>query len=555
MTLRRKLAAILFSDIVGFTRHVSLDESQGLDWRARVEQLSKVCALTHSGRVVKTIGDAVMIEFSSAVEAVTCALAMQEEVRALSADLGLAEPLQVRIGIHVGDVVEEDEDLYGNAVNIAQRVQETAQPGTVCISREVYVQIRPILKLRCDPVTASSRKPMPEPVEVLQVTSEARERDALYLRATRIPAGFWGLAICAGTADWLGTQALSRLGLLGEIAGVSLLALVSYLLLRRLPNFVPELQASETFQKAGTFWRFVNIGLYLPAFLIVYLLLAMATLPAPDPSPTPLRPDYYHGYYTDPKEFETKYRGQEYKLANQVASLRAARPKIALERQGWGGGQFTFSGWRITLPFTLSGLFVLTWGLLTVNRQRNTWRPHLPVLNRAGVVRSLLLALTMMGCLVGPLYGLLFLGWMIRPFRQPQSIAWQSIGDFADVAADIREVRTRLSAWCRAHGYDSIDYCDYSLNTVPDEKTIGYASAYCVWRGTWKMTPEGKPEQEQAGQPVFSIACVASAMPAQTHVEVSAGGAVVGSREETWCHAEVNSLLAALKTAPASAHR
>lgn len=550
----RKLAAILFSDIVGFTQQVSRDESQGLELRTRVEQISKACALANSGRVVKTIGDAVMIEFASAVESVTCALAMQEEVHALNAALKLVEPLRIRIGIHIGDVVEENHDLYGNAVNIAQRVQETAQPGTVCISREVYVQIRPILKLRCDPVTATSRKPMPEPVEVLQVTSEARAWDAPHLGAAHIPAGYWCLAVCAGTAGWLGSQALWQRGLVGGICGVSLLALFSFLLLRRLPNYVPELQTSETIQNRGFFWRLANIWLYPPAFLFVYLLLAATTFPAPNSSPTPLRPNYYHGFYTNPREFETKYHGQEYKLANQVAALRAARPHIALERQGWGGGQFSFFDWRITLPFTLFGLFALIWGLLIVNRLPNTWKPRLPVLTRAGVTRSLILALAMMGCLVGPLYGVLFAKWMLRPFLQPQSVAWRSVGASTDLNLDIREVRSRVSAWCRAHGYDSIDFCDYNLNTVPDEKTVGYATAYCIWRGPWEMTPEGKPTTKEDGRPVFSIECVASAHPAQTHLEVRTGGAAVGSPEEAWCRAEIDSLLAVLKAMPRSAY-
>lgn len=165
----------MFADIAGFTRQVSRDENEGLERRRRVEQLIKGCAVGHSGRVVKTIGDAVMLEFQSAVEAVSCALVIQNEMRELNRELGTREPLQVRVGIHVGDVVEEDHDLYGNGVNIAQRVQTIALPGGICISREVYVQIRPILKLRCEPVSRQPTKDMPEAVEVFQVTDERIE--------------------------------------------------------------------------------------------------------------------------------------------------------------------------------------------------------------------------------------------------------------------------------------------------------------------------------------------------------------------------------------------
>jgi hypothetical protein len=168
---------------------VSEDESAGLECRRQVEQLVKGAALTHGGRVIKTIGDAVMLEFYSAVEAVSCALAIQKGMRALNLQLDTGEPVQVRIGVHVGDVVEEDNDLYGNGVNIAQRIQTMAQPGGICISREVYVQIRPILRLRCAPVTTTPAKPLPEFVEVFNVVEESGDTDAVPFGAAAAQAG------------------------------------------------------------------------------------------------------------------------------------------------------------------------------------------------------------------------------------------------------------------------------------------------------------------------------------------------------------------------------
>ncbi len=160
MATRRKLVAILFADIVDFSRQVSLDESAGLERRREVEGRIRGCAETHGGRVGKSLGDGLMLEFGSAVDAVRCALAVRE---------ALVEPVQVRIGVHVGDVVEEEGDLHGHAVNLARRVQEAAPPGAVCVTREVYAQVRPALRLQAEPLPETALREFPEPVEVLEV--------------------------------------------------------------------------------------------------------------------------------------------------------------------------------------------------------------------------------------------------------------------------------------------------------------------------------------------------------------------------------------------------
>ncbi|MBI5705675.1 MAG: hypothetical protein HZC36_01665 [Armatimonadetes bacterium] len=179
MQPKRKLAAILFVDIVGYTSRANQDEREALEVRDDVERIVRSSTLGHLGRVVKTLGDGAMLEFSSAVEAVTAALEIQEHLHEFNQRRALPEPVQVRIGAHVGDVVEEDNDLFGNAVNIASRVLGMAKPGGICITREVYVQIRPILNLHCTPVSISGEKSMPEPVEVFAIDgSEALRRGA-----------------------------------------------------------------------------------------------------------------------------------------------------------------------------------------------------------------------------------------------------------------------------------------------------------------------------------------------------------------------------------------
>ncbi|HRK21874.1 MAG TPA: adenylate/guanylate cyclase domain-containing protein [Fimbriimonadaceae bacterium] len=168
-TARRKLAAIVFADIAGYTDKTQRDEAGTLNVRDRVERLIKSATVSHNGRVVKTLGDGAMLEFASAVEAVSCALDIQDQMETLNADLASDEPVALRVGVHVGDVVEEADDIYGNAVNIASRVLGMAQPGGICITREVYVQIKPILKLSFAPVAGAVSDRLPEPVEVFAI--------------------------------------------------------------------------------------------------------------------------------------------------------------------------------------------------------------------------------------------------------------------------------------------------------------------------------------------------------------------------------------------------
>ncbi|HVL39621.1 MAG TPA: adenylate/guanylate cyclase domain-containing protein, partial [Fimbriimonadaceae bacterium] len=201
MTPKRKLAAILFADIAGYTDRSSRDEGLALRAREGVERLVKASALIHHGRIVKMLGDGAMLEFASAVEAVSCALDIQEQMASLNVELQLEDAVSVRIGVHVGDVVEEDDDLYGNAVNIASRVHAMAQPGGVCITREVYVQIRPILKLQCAPVGGGASKRLPEEVEVFQVLGQA----TLPRTARRLPLALAAVAgvFATGLALWM----------------------------------------------------------------------------------------------------------------------------------------------------------------------------------------------------------------------------------------------------------------------------------------------------------------------------------------------------------------
>jgi class 3 adenylate cyclase len=180
MPARRRLVAILFADIVGFSRRLSEDEPAGLEQRRRIEAMVRAAAVAHGGRVVKTIGDAAMLAFDSAVQAVECALEIQDAARKADGEPEAVPGAQVRIGLHAGDVVEEEDgDLFGNTVNIAARLEKAASPGGICLSREVYAQVRPTLALECVPVPPERLRNLPEPVGAVEILPE---------RADRLPA-------------------------------------------------------------------------------------------------------------------------------------------------------------------------------------------------------------------------------------------------------------------------------------------------------------------------------------------------------------------------------
>jgi adenylate cyclase len=139
--LQRRLAAILSADVVGYSRLMGLDEAGTLSRlnALRCKILDPMVA-AHSGRIVKLMGDGALVEFASAVNAVTCAIEIQRLVGEDTGD-SQVEPIRLRIGINVGDIIIEDEDIYGDGVNIAARLEGIAEPGGICLSRAVHEQV------------------------------------------------------------------------------------------------------------------------------------------------------------------------------------------------------------------------------------------------------------------------------------------------------------------------------------------------------------------------------------------------------------------------------
>ena len=135
MDAPRKLAAILAADVVGYSRLTGLDEEGTIKRlrKLRRELINPAVAL-HRGRVVKTTGDGILIEFPSVVDALRCALDVQRGMDGRNADVPADQRIEFRVGINVGDVVVEGEDLLGDGVNVAARLEGISEPGGICIS-------------------------------------------------------------------------------------------------------------------------------------------------------------------------------------------------------------------------------------------------------------------------------------------------------------------------------------------------------------------------------------------------------------------------------------
>jgi adenylate cyclase len=149
MAETRKLAAILAADVVGYSRLAGADEDRTLArLRALRSDLTDPTVAVHHGRVVKRTGDGLIVEFRSVVDAVRCAIEVQTSMGDRNAGLPQDQRIDFRIGVHVGDVVEEtDGDLMGDGVNIASRLEGIAQPGAICLSEDAYRQVKSRLDL------------------------------------------------------------------------------------------------------------------------------------------------------------------------------------------------------------------------------------------------------------------------------------------------------------------------------------------------------------------------------------------------------------------------
>ena len=210
--MERRLAAILAADVVGYSRLMGKDEAGTL---ARLEDLKAEILdpliVQHHGRLVKLMGDGFLIEFASVVDALTCALDWQVAVEARAAEVPEARAMRFRIGVNLGDVMVKGDDVHGDGVNVAARLEALAEPGSVLVSRTVFDHAKGKLRASFEDLGEQALKNIAEPVRVFRATLESEIAGDPAVagpspKSNRIPtiaAAVALLVVSAGVALWL----------------------------------------------------------------------------------------------------------------------------------------------------------------------------------------------------------------------------------------------------------------------------------------------------------------------------------------------------------------
>src|ERR1700709_794866 len=163
--VERRLAAVLAADVAGYRRLMGVDEEGTL---ARLKECRRALVdpkiAEHRGRIVKTTGDGMLVEFASAVDAVRCAVEIQSGMTKGNMDVPEAKRIEFRIGIHVGDIIIDDNDIFGDGVNIAARLEGIADAGGICISDDAQRQIRGKVEVTFDDIGPQTLKNIAEPM-------------------------------------------------------------------------------------------------------------------------------------------------------------------------------------------------------------------------------------------------------------------------------------------------------------------------------------------------------------------------------------------------------
>src|SRR5438309_11200990 len=179
MASTRRLAAILAADVAGYSRLMGVDEEGTLErLKALRRQLIDPKINEHHGRIVKTTGDGLLVEFASVVDAVRCAAEVQRGM--IDRDAETAERrIRFRIGVNLGDIIAEGDDIFGDGVNVAARLEALAEPGSICVSAAVRDQVGARLDARFEDLGEQSVKNITRPIRIYQVVTSGTGTTAL----------------------------------------------------------------------------------------------------------------------------------------------------------------------------------------------------------------------------------------------------------------------------------------------------------------------------------------------------------------------------------------
>ena len=168
--VERRLAAVLAADVAGYSRLMGADEEGTLArLNAHRREFLEPTIAEHRGRIVKRTGDGILLEFGSAVDAIRCAIQTQRGMAQRNAAVPADRRTEIRIGIHVGDIIIEEGDIFGDGVNIAARLESIAQPGGICISEDAHRQVRDKLNIAFDDAGEQQLKNITRPVRVYRI--------------------------------------------------------------------------------------------------------------------------------------------------------------------------------------------------------------------------------------------------------------------------------------------------------------------------------------------------------------------------------------------------
>src|SRR5215471_5796144 len=184
---QRKLAAIMFTDMVGYSALSQRDDKLALELLEEHRELLRKVFADFNGMEIKTIGDAFLVEFNSALEAAQCAIAIQRALAKRDADAPAERQIQVRIGIHIGDVVHRDGDVYGDGVNIASRIEPLADAGGICVSMDVERQIRNAVETHFENLAPTELKNISVPMDLFRIVLPWEKQAAVAAPSHAIP--------------------------------------------------------------------------------------------------------------------------------------------------------------------------------------------------------------------------------------------------------------------------------------------------------------------------------------------------------------------------------
>src|SRR5210317_551215 len=166
---KRKLTAILSADVEGYSRLMGEDEEATVRTLTAYREVLKSLVQQHNGRVIDSPGDNLLAEFASVVDAVQCAVAVQKEIKARNKEFPENRRMQFRIGINLGDVIQEEDRVYGDGVNIAARLEGLAEAGGICISGTAFDQVKGKLSLGYKFIGKQTVKNIPDPIRAYKV--------------------------------------------------------------------------------------------------------------------------------------------------------------------------------------------------------------------------------------------------------------------------------------------------------------------------------------------------------------------------------------------------